>query len=220
MKKYLPFLVALSLVGALGCAWRPFSVPILAEAYQPSNFYRATGQLPDSIRRVAVLPVVAEGRGLTAERGRDDLAPVLYAELGKLKAFELVIVSPEELRSLTTVRELSADEKLPADFFERLHEATGCDAVLFARLTQYRPYGPITVGWNLKLVDAGKQQVLWAADEVYDAGDPAVSTAARRYCAKSLQLSAPLGDPSSILLSPRRFGQYAANATLASLPTR
>jgi hypothetical protein len=124
---------------------------------------------------VAVLPVTFEAEDWQAEEGLAELEPVLYAELGKIKAFELVVVSPEQMRRWTSKARWNAEEKLPADFFEHLEKMLGCDAVLFTRLQPYRAYRPLMIGWNFKLVEARAKSILWAADEVFDASEAGVA---------------------------------------------
>lgn len=210
-----------SSVCAVGCLWLAgcASMPLVgAGYYQPTNFFVASAPRPTPVRRVAVLPVTTDDPSLDAESGRNSLEPVLYTELARRGAFELVFVSPEQLRSITGHRSAIAESVLPADLFERIHAATGCEAVLFARLTRYHPYAPIVVGWSMKLVDSEQKQILWAVDEVFDAGQPAVSQSAKRYYTANINTAPPLGDPDSILLTPRRFGQYAASAVLDTMP--
>lgn len=199
----------------LGCA----VVPCIAE-HRPTNIYQASARLPQNVRRVAVLPVTVAAPDLTTEIGRDDLEPVLHAELRKANAFEIVVLSREELRGLTGRTEWTAKDELPLEFFERLRATTGCDAVMFCQLVHYRPHTPIAVGWDIKLVDSRKPQILWAIDEVFSAGDGATARAARQYYTKHVQTSGPLNDSWSMLESPRRFAQYTVNAVIATLPAR
>ena len=79
---------------------------------------------------------------------------------------------------------------------------------------------PLAVGWSLKLVDARQRRIVWAVDEVFDAGKPAVASSARGYYARSIYEQATLRDSNGILGSPRWFGQYAAAAALETLPAR
>ena len=206
-----------TLLGALtlGCA----VVPCIAE-HRPTNIYQASARLPQNVRRVAVLPVTVAQPDLTTEIGRDDLEPVLYSELRKANVFEIVVVSREQLRSLTGRTEWKTLDELPREFFERLRMDTGCDAVMFCQLVHYRPYPPIAVGWDLKLVDSRKSQILWAVDEVFNAGEGSTARAARHYYAAHIQTSSPVTDSWSILQSPRRFTQYAVNAVFATLSSR
>ena len=208
--------IALPLVS--GCAFSPFVAQSLTTSYQPSNSYREEAALPAHIKRIAVLPLTTLVEEASAEFGRDALWPVLMNELGRARLFELVHVSPDELRLLTGRSHWSGEEKLPLNFFELLKDKLGVDAVLFSRLTQYRAYEPLAVGWRLKLMDAEEPRILWAVDEVFDARAPEVAAAARRYAQGHPDTSVSLRDSQSVLLSPHRFGQFTVNAVVASFP--
>ena len=170
---------------------------------------------PDS-RRVAVLPVVADTE---AQDGVETLASVLRAELGRTRLFETVEVSAAHLERLTGKGSWSAEDRLPVKFFELLREEVGCDAVLFARLTQFRPYPPVAVGWRLKLVSASEPMTIWSVDEVLDARDASVANGARRY-QLGTRPAFQDSDSRSILLSPKEFGHYVTSTLLATLPDR
>ena len=176
--------------------------------------------MPGAIKRVAILPLTALTDESAMEFGRDTLGPVLVEELGRVRQFELVLVSAEELRAATGRSSWTGEERLPLDFFELLKEKLGVDAVLFARLTQYRAYEPISIGWRLKLLETEEPRILWAVDEVFDARVPGVAAAARRFASQHPESLAGKGDEEDVLRSPRRFAQYTANAVVATLPPR
>jgi len=212
-------LVSLSL-GFTGCASFPHLSDLNTPSYAPSNVYREGAVLPLYIKRVAVLPLTILTDEESMEFGRDSLQDVLRNELGRSRQFELVTVPPEELRLLTGRGGWSGEEKLPNGFFEKLKDKLGVDAVLFSRLTQYRAYEPLAVGWRLKLMDAEVPRILWAVDEVFDARVPEVAAAARRHARENPEAIPSLHDAQSVLLSPRRFGQYTANAVVVTMPGR
>ena len=192
----------------------------LSSPYKPENIFRAAQQLPGDLKRVAVLPIACDGRRTDMSAGRDALGPVLIAELIKAKKFEVVVVSPEELSRLTGRAEWTGDEVLPAGILDSLKKEYGCDAVLFCQLTGFQAYPPLAVGWRLRLVDVRGQKTLWAGDEDFDAGKPAVIAGARRYQQREQwQLNTdPVGGLA--LNSPRRFGQYTITCLLDTLPAR
>ncbi|HTS18829.1 MAG TPA: hypothetical protein VMP11_14740 [Verrucomicrobiae bacterium] len=209
--------IASALILAAGLLSGCTSVRAVRQADPAPNAYSARVHLPSDLRRVVVLPVTCDNTP-DAEVGRDALQPVLLAELTKVNAFEVVPISPDQLRAVTGKSRWEATELLPPDLFSRLHAATGCDAVLFCRLKQFRAYPPLSVGWDLRLVEVNQRSVLWAVDQVFDAGKTEVASAAQRYYARSEERSATIADPESVLMSPRLFGQYAAAASLAVLP--
>jgi len=203
-----------------GCATSPFLSDFNTPSYTPSNVYRDEALLPSYVKRVAVLPLTTLTDESSMEFGRESLGPVLLNELGRSRQFELVTVPPDELRLLTGRSGWSSEEKLPSDFFEKLKDKLGVDAILFCRLTQYRAYEPLAVGWRLKLLDAEIPRILWAVDEVFDARVAEVAAAARRYARANPEAVPSLHDSQSVLLSPRRFGQYTASAVVGTMPGR
>src|ERR1051326_4264848 len=127
------------------------------------------------------------------------------------------------MRHFTGKPAWAANEKLPPNFLSTIKQETGCDAVLFSRLTRDHAYPPVAVGWNLKVVDAGDGQVWWAIDELFDLADPLVVNSARRYQLsheKYYQANPLLADSRTALISPRRLAAYSASAMFATLPER
>jgi hypothetical protein len=213
-------LAALLGIGLAGCSVDHPPDIVLGPAYVPSNIHREAPKLPAGLRRVAVLPLATSLEAADDAAAREALEPILGDELAKTKRFELVKVSPQRLEQRTGRSRWTADEKLPPDFLAFLREAYACDAVLFSQITAFRAYPPLAVGWRFKLVTADGQATPWAADEVFDAGQPAVVNGARLYHQEAQRPGGPLDDSRSILSSPRRFGRYSASVLLAALPTR
>ena len=208
------------LVFSGGCALtHPVPKPAHQEAATTgNNAFNAAPQLPPELKRVAFLPATAEAAGDSSD-GLAVLEPVLRQELSRTGRFEMVPVTHEQLREWTGRVQWKTVDQLPADFFQKIREKTGCNAVFFSHLTHYHAYPPIVIGWRLALVDGSEPRTRWAVDEFYDGGDEAIAKAARLYNAKHLP-SQPMGDPSVVLGSPRRFGQFVTSALLGTLPVR
>jgi hypothetical protein len=215
------YLAALIPALVAGCSVLPASTRrALTPPYEPTNVSVRQPTLPPTIRRVAVLPLPQSREDSNQAAGASLLQPVLIAELAKRNLFEIIPVSPEAVRGLTAGNGWAVDAPLPPEFFERLHQLTDCDAVVFASLTVYRPYPPLQTGWKVRLVDSRERQTWWAVDEVFDAGTESVASAAERYARTSLSLPNPLLADTGVLHSPLRFGQYTAHAVAQTLPGR
>ena len=187
---------------------------------QSDNAFQVSPNLPADLRRVAVLPLVWEGTQSDLSQGAEVLGPLLLSELGKTKKFEIVSISPGELRSLTGRQSWTGAEILPADFFDSLQRVYGCDAVLFCQLSTFRAYAPLVVGWRMKLVDARTGQILWAVDKIFDAEQPGVLRQARHFhIGGQWVISNPANDW-QVENSPRQFGQFALAQALSTLPNR
>lgn len=219
-----PAAVGLVLLGGwllIGCkALLPPNDMVIGPAYKPSNVYRASAVMPTTLRRVAVLPLAAVTPDAASEEGRLALEAVLGAELGKTRAFETVPLSSEQMVKLTGRASWSAEEALPASLVKAIRDRVGCDAILFPKLSLFRAYPPIAIGWNIKLVECQENRIVWSVDELFDSGDGAVANAARLYYKEHLRQPEPLSDSMSVFSSPRRFGQYTLQAVFATLPAR
>ena len=193
---------------------------VRGKGYQPENIYTENAVLPKNLRRVAVLPLVCNPADCDMMEGRDTLQPVLVSELIKTKKFEVIPTDAAFLKSRTSRADWTGEDSLPPDFFSIVRENSACDAVLFARLTVFRAYPPLAIGWRLRLVDAETGRTIWAADEVFDGGQPSVSDGARRHqlLAERDVYGAP--DEWFIQNSPTKFGQYTAARLFATLPPR
>lgn len=216
----LGFLAGLVALVTAGCATFAPADQVRGPSYRPGNYFNAAARWPLHWKRVAVLPLAETAANDPELDGRRQLEPVLLTELAKLQRFEVQVVSATDLRRWTGRETWRASDELPQDFFARLRQATGCDAVLFCELTRFEPYPPLVVGWRLTLVEGERGQVWWAVDEVFDASEPAVANGARRYQLARAQGTPPTGDSRGILHSPRRFGHYATSALLGTMPER
>jgi hypothetical protein len=189
--------------------------------FRPSNIYHGAERLPRSVKRVLMLPLaVSETGGFQVPAVRDSLGPILKAELVRANRFEVVTLAPELLVRWTGREQWLAADELPLDFFDRLREETGCDAVLFSELTTYRPYPPLALGWRIQMVSSDGPLVWWALDEVFDASEPAVAQAARRYHLAHTTQTPALTDAREMFNSPRRFAAYSASVIVATCPGR
>lgn len=213
--------VAALLVSATSCGTISYSEQAyIGAGYQPKNVFRQSATLPETLRRVAVLPLTTANADTASQEARETLASTMRQELSKRAAFELIEVTPAQLKQWTGRSTWLADEQLPPDFFARLREPTACDAVLFSRLGHFQPYKPIVIGWQFKLVDSREAKTWWAVDEVLDSGQASVINGARRYSLDHFKESTAATDSQFILNSPHRFGQYTLHTLFETLPSR
>jgi hypothetical protein len=209
---------ALALLG--GCAIGTPQDIVRGCSYQPQNVFVDLPSLPVNIRRVAVLPITCNENSYDTTERRALLEPILTTELIKTKKFEVVPANADFLKIQTGRVDWGSEDALPPEFFALIRESSGCDAVLFAHLTVYRPYPPLMIGWRLRLVEAQTRKTIWAADEVFDAGQSAVENGARRH--QLTQQRNPGGAPDVWFVqnSPSEFGGYTAATLFATLPAR
>ena len=203
------------------CQSTPVQTSVFRRDFKPDNIFVYPPRLALEFRRVAVLPIAAASTDGDLPAGCEALAPVLIEQLVKTKKFEAVPVDGENFLMPRTGRTAwTGRETLPPNFFDDLRREYDCDGVLFAELTTYRAYAPLAVGWRFKLVDARTKQIIWAADELFDASQTDVRKAAVKFDEKAPILPVITDKDWAMLNSPRRFGRYTAAALLETLPER
>jgi len=188
--------------------------------YTPVNV-KGIAKIPADVRRVIVLPV-AGGPALT-EDTLLKLDAICQGELNRTARFEVVPLSRNALAEITGVRQISSVDKLPAVLIDKLfniYNSYGADAVLFVDVTTYTAYPPLVLGLRTKLARVTDGEIIWAADNVFAAAEPAVANSARHH---ALALGSDRGQVNlshTILQNPQRFAGYVAAATFLTLPPR
>ena len=206
-------------IGLAGCNTRPLTDPIIGPDHALKNVYRKEGVLEGGLKRVAVLPMSYPEVNAAGVSARDTLEPVFQAELQKAARFELFFVNPAQMQLWSGKTHWDDFNELPQRFLKTLAERTACEGVLFTRVSQFHAYPPMVLGWRMRLVSTNAE-ALWSVDELFDAGDVAVSNSARRFDRERVRNNPVLEDSRSILLSPRSFGQYTLSVIFQTLPVR
>ena len=204
----------------VSCQTAPVQTSVFRRDFRPDNVFVYPPRLSLDFRRVAVLPIAPASASGDLPAGCEALAPVLLEQITKTKKFEAVAVNAGYLSQRMGQAHWTGREVLPPDFFAYLRREYDCDGVLFVELTAYRACAPLAVGWRFKLVDARTQQIIWAADELFDATQPAVRRAAAKFGQETPILPVVTEKDWAVLNSPRRFGRYTASALLDTLPER
>lgn len=185
--------------------------------YRPPNVQGAP-KLPETVRRIALLPSAAQFPVTEETLTRIDQS--LALGLSHAARAEVTPVTRDQLAYLTGARQWLSTAVLPSNFLSKIDGATGADAVLLIDIIDYSPYPPLRIGIRAKLVQFSTGQVLWAFDNLFDASNPEVTNAARRYHSQGDPVKNPADLSSTILQNPTRFAAYVGAATFATLPPR
>lgn len=215
------FCALLAALVLAGCGTLPSGDLVTGDSFQPANVHRSSETLPQTMRRVAVLPLAPAGERAGLEAGATTIGPLISPELTASGLVEAVDVSPAELSRWTGRPKLRLTQELPAGVIESIRRQTACDGILFGELTQFSAFPPLSVGLRMSLVDVQSGRIIWSVDEILDTGNPAVSNGARRYFHGTLKGPATDSFDSQIVLdSPIRFGRYAVATLIATMPKR
>ncbi|OHE71241.1 MAG: hypothetical protein A2007_00165 [Verrucomicrobia bacterium GWC2_42_7] len=211
-KKSILFLLASLLIG---CGTREIKRDLIPPPppYKPKNVFAPKETIP--LRRVVLLPIYFEERDAPFLLSLED---IFSCELIKNACFEVVTASKEEMAQLFGKQQINSSSNFPQNFFPLLNNKYDADGVIFIDLLRYQPYKPIIIGIRAKLVEIKTGKILWAFDNIFDAGSPRVSYAAKLFQMKNEQQDYPLDNSDSILHSPSKFSKYVASEAFKTLP--
>lgn len=212
-------LLVLGLLG-FGCSSQKVTLPEFGPRFIPANIQKTVLTLSQELKRIAILPLTVELDNLAAMDRIDSLTSLFEEELRKQQRFEVVSVSPANLQRWFGRPRILATESVPANLLGHIKTNLLADGILFVRVHSYRPYPPVSIGWDLKLVTTSTGQSLWSIDETFDSAQADVARAARDYFRSHHTGHIELGDPQADMRSPGLFSRYAAQAATATLPLR
>lgn len=188
----------------------------LGRSYEPQNVFAQQYLLP-TVGKVAVLPIYTGSVALSVSETTE---AAFFQSLRQFNRFELVMVPRQVIYEQTGRDAVSVFEPLPADLLDFLVREYAVDAVLQSDLTVFRPYKPMQMGVRAQLFVIVDQEIIWSCDELFDAGEKSVVTAARRYAEHYLEQPYPLQSSFSVFMTPQRFAGYVGHALFATLPPR
>ncbi len=173
----------------------------LGKKRKTTNVYQKA-PLPDSLNRVALLPLY---KGNYEHHDFDSVEDNFRMELVKRGLFEVVTVTPEAMGEMFAKERYSSVEFLPTDMLTKLSARYAVDGLLLLDLSYFNAYTPVGLGIRAKLLDGHTGELVWAAGEIFDASNPAVSNAARKFYKTESTIDSPLHDTQAVLHSPSRF---------------
>jgi len=172
------------------------------------------GVLPSHLRRVAFLPIY---KGRFDHVDMAGIEENFAAELSKRNLFEVVVVTEETMKDLFEKGRFSSIENLPTKIVSQLHSVYAIDGIMLVDVNHYNAYQPVGLGVAAKLFDGRTGRLVWSADHLFDASNPAVSNAARKYYKTESTIQYPLHETQTVLHSPTRFSKFVANSIFASI---
>lgn len=119
-------------------------------------------------------------------------------------------------------RDLDLDnmEALTLEELAEMRQALRCDAVLFGRVSHYRPFPKMQLGLYLKLMNLRNGLLVWGVDHLWDTTDRQTARRIQAYFRTRKRAGYdPLGWE-LVLKSPRAFERYVADEVADTLPSR
>jgi hypothetical protein len=179
----------------------------------PVPHQRAPAAAFDGVQRLCMLPFQnAEGTRGDTERVEQAFA----RELAKLHRFQ-VLTLPTGAPEGSLIHEAVARRQAATGPLAELVTRYGFDAVVLGTVLADRPYPPIHLAVQLRMVSLIDGSTLWSADAIYDSDDARVQEDLRNY-ADTFQSEEPtMHEWRMNLLSPERYSAYVAHRVCATL---
>ena len=183
---------------------------------QTTNVHQAE-KMPEHLRRVAILPM---------HLGRYDhiefrhIEENFSQELIKQNLFEVLVITPEEMKDHFSKERFSSAEYLPTKLLSKLHTAYAIDGVMLLDVSYFNAYQPVGLGVRAKLLDGHTGEIVWAVDQLFDSSAPSVSNAAREFYKTQSLLQYPIKNTGNVLHSPNQFSKYVANSVFSTISNK
>jgi hypothetical protein len=169
------------------------------------NFYRSHDS---DIRRISRVVLV----DLSEDLGRPEISERMTASLQEallkpgLFHVDIVPAGHPDLRDLDlTKREPYTMQELAA-----IRKSLECDAILFGRVTSYRPYPGTQIGLFLRLVDLADGRLVWAVDDVWDTTNRKLAERMQKYYFDFVREGYKPADSEMLVMSTAAFQQFVS----------
>lgn len=158
------------------------------------------------VRRIVIMPLANQGEYTEAS---DEMLRTLAPELQNMGDFEVVVGRRESNRNKSDIILTSGQfDELEVLQIARDYNA---QAVVFGKITEYRPYGSPVVGMRLVIVSADEGVAIAGIDGVWDAREQRVLDEAVSYYNSQLALDGNVAGQDIIFESPVVFRKYVSH---------
>lgn len=194
---------ALASAALSACAAVPREVPLFARARLATDFDTY------AIHRVGLLPVrvpVADGGAHVSQGEFLQGWFATQVELGT--PYEVIELVGQDLDDLPTMDPRRAGHHDAAVVLE-LAQRFALDALLLVEVSDQQPYPPQRIAAHAELVSCETGASIWTGDVQLDARDPRVREGLEAYTSRSPGFEDGADRWDVMLLSPRRFAEFA-----------
>jgi len=114
-------------------------------------------------------------------------------------------------------------EQLEAFTLEQLdaiRRALKCDAVMFGRMTDFKPYPKLQGGLFMKVINLRNGELVWAIEHIWDTTDKVVEQRVNYFFEKEMRGGYGPHKGRLALISPRMFQKFVAWEVARTIPSR
>ena len=206
----IPIVILLSFaaISNVGC------IPLLVQReFKSISFYKSDEYNNTGVHRVLLVPFTYE---TNREKVVNEVTEAFSIELQKSAKFDIVLPHgfPEEL---LLQNDLWNKGLVRAETVIEAKKRFKVDAIIFGTITHYKPYEPPILGMKVGMFSTVTGNVIWTADTILDSSEATVIRLVKTYYRTNYQRKQSLYGWKIILLSMKRYAQFAAHQVIATL---
>lgn len=176
--------------------------------YHQSEEYSNTG-----LHRVLLLPFTIESQ---RDKVVDEVTEAFYIELQKSAKFDIVV--PQGFQDiLSQQKDIWTRGLIRPETIVEAKKRYKVEAIIFGTITQYQPYEPPVLGIKIGMFSATSGNIMWSSDAVFDSSEASVIKLVKSYYKNHYQRKQSLYDWKIVLLSMKRYAQFAAHYMVGTL---
>ncbi len=177
------------------------------------NYHKSDEYLNSKLHRVLLLPFTFESQ---RDKVVDEVTEAFYVELQKSAKFEIIV--PQGFQDILSQQsDIWNRGLIRAETIKEAKKRYKVDAIIFATITQYQPYEPPVLGIKIGMFSAISGNIMWSADAIFDSSEASVIKLVKTYYKEHYQRKQSLYDWKIILLSMKRYAQFAAHYMVNTL---
>ncbi len=177
------------------------------------NYHKSEEYINTKLHRVLLLPFTVESQ---RDKVVNEVTEAFYIELQKSAKFEIIV--PQGFQDILSQQsDIWNRGLIRSETIEEAKRRYKVDAIMFGTITQYQPYEPPVLGIKIGMFSAVSGNIMWSSDALFDSSEASVIKLVKSYYKEHYKRKQSLYDWKIILLSMKRYAQFAAYHMVASL---
>jgi len=188
-------------------------ISLQQKEFKSISFYKSDEYNNAGVHRVLLVPFAFE---TNREKVVNEVTEAFFVELQKSTKFDVVL--PHEFPDkLLPQNDLWIKGLVRAETVIEAKKRFKVDAIIFGTITHYKPYEPPILGIKVGMFSTVTGNVIWTADTILDSSEASVVQLVRTYYRRNYQRKQSLYGWKIILVSMKRYAQFAAHQVITTL---
>lgn len=185
----------------------------ITKKFDTINYYQSEEYRNTTLHRVLLLPFTIESR---RDKVVDEVTEAFYIKLQKSAKFDIIV--PQGFQDiLSQQKDIWNRGLIRPETLVEAKKRYKVEAIIFGTITQYQPYDPPILGIKIGMFSALSGNIMWSSDALFDSSEASVIKLVKSYHKEHYQRNQSLYDWKIILVSMKRYAQFAAHYMLDSL---